>query len=133
MSDENNKKPKKQAKKRATKKRASKKKTVIKDDQLDPSLPPQSVMQFDAAALSAILKQYDNPKAKKAKQDIRYISEQIQEYLSCYILVGYTLNGKNVAVTYAPSPKDMDSLSTGLQRYILDGHFRGDMPGSEPY
>jgi hypothetical protein len=82
------------------------------------------------AALSAVFQAYSqDPDRIRMEKDIGHISMQMQEYLSNYILIGYTVDGHAVNITYAPSPKDMDALNTGLHKYILDGPSRGSFNG----
>ena len=71
------------------------------------------------AALSAVLMASADHNRKEG-DGIKFISEHMQEYLSNYILIGYTMEGNPVHITYAPSPKDYDSLNTGLHRYIIE-------------
>ena len=92
----------------AKKKTASKKKATSKKDNT-----------FNMAALSAVLAA-NQAKHRKEGEGIKFMSEYMQEYLSNYILIGYTMEGNPVHITYAPTQKDYDCLSTGLQRYILD-------------
>ena len=125
------KKPKKTPKpaKRKPKKATSKKKA---DDSADAPLPPLPPMAdykaLNMSALSAVLHGFD-PKIQKGHDAVTHMGEQMQEYLSCYILIGYTVEGRAVNITYSPTSKDMDSLNTGLQRYIIDGPPRGFFGG----
>ena len=125
MSEDSEKRPKK--KKRVTRKTQPKSKKTGKAEPV-PLAPP-----LNFQALSAAFKTYEDPEIKRTKQDIEFIGTKMQEYLSAYILIGYTVDGKNVNITYAPTPQDLDSLSTGLQRFILEGNMmRGNFPpGSE--
>lgn len=80
---------------------------------------------FNIAALSAVLAA-NQAKHRKEGEAIKFMSEYMQEYLSNYILIGYTMEGNPVHITYAPTQKDYDCLSTGLQRYILDSNGPGN-------
>ena len=80
---------------------------------------PEAPISVSMAALSAVLMASADHNRKEG-EGIKFISEHMQEYLSNYILIGYTMEGNPVHITYAPSPKDYDSLNTGLHRYILE-------------
>ena len=71
------------------------------------------------AALSALFA-VNQASMEKEGEGIKFMSEHMQEYMSNYILIGYTMEGNPVHVTYAPTPKDYDCLNTGLQRYIME-------------
>jgi|3_EtaG_2_1085321.scaffolds.fasta_scaffold56451_3 hypothetical protein len=112
------------SKKVTPKKSASKKEEPLKGDDLTQSFP------LTIESLSAVLMTYEaDPETIKSKNNIRFMSHKLQEYLSSYILIGYTLDGRPVNVTYAPTPQDLDALSTNLQRYIVEGGMHGNFPG----
>ena len=51
---------------------------------------------------------------------LKTVSGHLQEHLDSFILIGYTPNGDPVQMMWAPTPRDLDSLSTNLQKFILD-------------
>ena len=74
----------------------------------------------------------EDPDVKNRRKAIEHMSANMQEYLSSYILIGYTMDGNPVTVTYAPTPKDYDSLGASLQRYIIDSFSNRYPPGPPP-
>ena len=57
------------------------------------------------------------------RRNITTMCALMEEYLSCYIVIGYTIDGKPVSITNAKEPKDYDSLSTALQRFLIEGTY----------
>ena len=51
---------------------------------------------------------------------MRTVSGTLQEHMDNFILVGYTMDGDPVQMMFAPTPKDVDSLSTNLQKFIME-------------
>ena len=85
-------------------------------------VPPRGPLPTDLEALSAVLSVYEpSPSEAKHRQNMKHMGDQLQEYLSNFILIGYTLDGKAVNITYSPTSKDWDSLNAGLHRYIIEG------------
>ena len=80
-------------------------------------------------ALSGLFQKFEDPIKLRREKDMRAMCGHLQEYLDNYVLIGYTLDGQPVNVTYAKSIKDNDALSTALQRYILEGYNRQFPPG----
>jgi len=64
----------------------------------------------------------------KYKQMTKALCSCIEEYLSTYIILGYTVDGDPVNVTFAQNQKDLDSLSTTLHRYMITSSIRGQFP-----
>ena len=80
-------------------------------------------------ALSGLFQKFEDPVKLRREKDMRAMCGHLQEYLDNYVLIGYTLDGNPVNVTYAKSTRDNDALSTALQRYILEGYNRQFPPG----
>ena len=117
--------PKKSSSKKRPKKSAS-------------DVPPDTGDCLDgySAALSAFFKSVEapSPAAEKRTRDMQMLCSNMEEYLSSYILIGYTIDEKPVNITFAKTQKDHDSLSTALQRYIMEGYFKGPMgPPGNPF
>ena len=62
---------------------------------------------------------YEDKACSSKRNSIKAVGSNLQEHLGCFILVGYTIEGEPVQLTFAPTPQDMDSLSTGLHKFIL--------------
>lgn len=73
------------------------------------------------SSLSSLLKSIpENPSVKRKRMSMRTVSGTLQEHLGNFILVGYTMDGEPVQMMFAPTPKDIDSLSTNLQKFIME-------------
>jgi len=68
-------------------------------------------------ALQANLEQYAKKRNLSQKQ-ISIINSFIEEHLSCFILLGYTVNGDPVSLVNARTQKDSDSLGTLIQKFF---------------
>ena len=104
-----------------------------------PSVPPKNdpVLPLPEGApsipnLSAYFAGFEDPRKKRLAKNTKLMCRQMEEYLSTFIVIGYSVDGEPISMTCAKSQKDMDSLSTALQRYIvgcMDRHFPGgDLP-----
>ncbi len=91
--------------------------------------PDTPSVPLPMGALSGLFQKFEDPVALKREKDMKAMCGQMQEYLDNYVLIGYTLDGRPVNVTYAKNPKDYDALSTAIQKYILDGYNRQFPPG----
>jgi len=109
MDDKNEKKP-------SSKKR---RKPAKLKKQAKPEIDNHQPFSGNLASLSALFAA-NQSQVNKEGEGIKCMSQNMQEYLSNYILIGYTMDGNPVHVTYAPTPKDYDCLNTGLQRYIME-------------
>ena len=69
-------------------------------------------------ALQANLSDYVKRKNLSQKQ-VTVLNSFIEEHLSCFILLGYTVDGNTLTVVNASSQKDSDSLGTLLQKFIV--------------
>mgnify|MGYP003670647132 CR=1 FL=1 len=98
-----------------------------KESSSPPPLPiPESCSLSSLSGLKMVMSMCESPASKKRRVSTEAVGGQLQEHLSSFILIGYTLDGLPVNITYATSPQEYDSLSTGLQRYIVntgDGGF----------
>ena len=121
---------KKPARKKAAKKTAKKpakksaKKISKKVDEKLP-LPSPDTLQTQGVnfnALSAFFKAVEDPSVAKHKKAMTNMLGGVEEYLSNFILIGYTLDGKQVSFTCGKTTKDYDSLNTALHKYILDNY-----------
>lgn len=54
-----------------------------------------------------------------SQKQISIINSFIEEHLSCFVLLGYTVNGNPVSLVNAPTQKDSDSLGTLLQKFFM--------------
>lgn len=83
--------------------------------------------KLDLSALSALLAGEDLSR-RQHKENVNLMCSRVEEYLSSFIIIGYSIEGEPVNVTYAASPRDYDALSTGLQKYIVDSLYKNQFP-----
>lgn len=69
------------------------------------------------AALEANLQDYAKRKNLSQKQS-QAITSFVEEHLSCFIILGYTVAGEPVTIVNANTQKDSDSLGTALQKFL---------------
>jgi hypothetical protein len=65
------------------------------------------------------------PHRKRYNNNVKGMCSQVEEYLSNFIVIGYTVDGEPVTVTCARTQKDLDSLSTALHKYLIE-RIQGD-------
>ena len=118
--DDPDKKPKRKPRKRAAKKRAPKKRAPKNNVDNDVEASYDSSLS-SLSSLNSFFKVIDNnPSLKNRRLSMKTVSGNLQEHLACFILIGYTMDGDPIQMMFAPTPKDIDSLSTNLQKFILD-------------
>lgn len=111
MTQDSDKSPKKrQTKKRTTPSKDSKK--DAKEDTGDAAFKKK--IQY---ALQTNLTEYAKKRHLSQKQ-ISIINSFIEEHLSCFVLLGYTVNGDPVSLVNTPTQKDSDSLGTLLHKFF---------------
>lgn len=118
------KKPKKAASKKVAKKPAKKaSKKSNKEVDLTKGLSGASLTGPPTLnALSAFFKAVEDPTVAQHRRAMNNMIGNVEEYLSNFILIGYTLDGKQVNFTIGKTTKDYDSLNTALHKYILDNY-----------
>lgn len=112
MPSKDDKSPKKRNTKKDTPKKPVTRKKASKEDQVD-----DSTRKKITAALRANLDEYARKKDLTQKQ-AAVINSFIEEHLSCFVLLGYTVGGEPVTVINAVTQKDSDSLGTLLQKFL---------------
>lgn len=118
MTDSNDKKP---SRKTTTKKSAQEKKTTSKPA----SKSDETEKEFDEAYKKKIQKALQENLVEMAKRknlsqkQVSIINSFIEEHLSCFVLLGYTVNGNPVSLVNAPTQQDSDSLGTLLQKFFV--------------
>lgn len=112
MPSKDDKSPKKRNTKKDTPKKPVTRKKASKEDQVD-----DSTRKKITAALRANLDEYARKKDLTQKQ-AAVINSFVEEHLSCFVLLGYTVGGEPVTVINAVTQKDSDSLGTLLQKFL---------------
>lgn len=123
MTQDDDKKPQRRTKKTTKKVPRTRKKQLKKDEDVEVSTDSENKKISDSykkkieAALEANLEEYIKNRNLNQKQ-ISTINSFIEEHLSCFVLLGYTVNGDPVSLVNAPTQKDSDSLGTLLQKFL---------------
>lgn len=68
-------------------------------------------------ALQRNLDEYAKERNLSQKQ-ISVLNSFVEEHLSCFIILGYTVDGNPVTLVNANTPKDSDSLGTLIQKFL---------------
>ena len=112
MSQENDKKPKKKV--------TPKKKPKVEEDDASAAeeLAEQIFRNKIKAAIEANLHEYAAQKNLSKKQ-VSVINGFIEEHLSCFVLLGYSVNGDPVSIVNAPTQQNSDALGTLLQKFLV--------------
>ena len=101
---------------------SKKKKTSVsrrKKADKDPSLKDDEYLKKQITeALQANMTDYVKRKNLSQKQ-VTVLNSFIEEHLSCFILLGYTVDGNTLTVVNASTQKDSDSLGTLMQKFIV--------------
>lgn len=71
------------------------------------------------AALESHLVEYAKRKSDQ-KRDVEQLSTIIEEYLSSFVLLGYNYDGAPVTLVSASTQQQSDSLSTLIQKFIIN-------------
>ena len=53
-----------------------------------------------------------------SQQQISSINSFVEEHLSCFVLLGYTVDGSPISLVNATTQKDSDSLGALLQKFL---------------
>jgi len=113
MAQEDDKLPKKRPVKKTRRSPVAKKKTTKSKEELKNEEYKKQIQD----ALKANLDEYLKNRSLSQKQ-ISSINSLIEEHLSCFVLVGYTVDGEPVTLINAQTQKDQDSLGTILQKVL---------------
>ena len=95
-------------------KSSSRKKTTKKTSKTELG---ESMEKKIEAAIRLNLQEMAKKKKMNYKQ-MEVINSFIEEHLGCFVLLGYTIDGEPVSLVNAQTPKDSDSLSNMLQKYM---------------
>ena len=61
-------------------------------------------------------------KRQDQKRNVEQLSSIIEEYLSSFVLLGYNYDGEPITLVSASTQQQSDSLSTLLQKFIINSH-----------
>lgn len=72
-----------------------------------------------------------NTKRRSIEKERIALDSILEEFLSCYIIIGYDFQGRNVNITHADTDLRRDSLTTSLQKFVCQ-HMDKYMPPDHP-
>lgn len=117
MTQDNDNSPEKPEKKKSPRKRAPAKRTSSNKKKIEKKSPDEEYKSKIQKALALQLDDYLKNRTLSQKQ-ISTINSFIEEHLSCFVLLGYTVKGDPVSLLNAQTQKDNDSLGTLLQKFM---------------
>ena len=112
MTDDNDKKPQKKPR-RVVKRKKKEVNEDPKETELDESFKKKIQL-----AIQTNLSDYAK-KRNLSKKQISIINSFIEEHLSCFVVLGYTVAGDPVTLVNAKTQKDSDSLGTLIQKFLV--------------
>lgn len=69
-------------------------------------------------------------KRQDQKRNVEQLSSIIEEYLSSFVLLGYNYDGEPITLVSASTQQQSDSLSTLIQKFIINSHGPGSGPSA---
>jgi len=87
-----------------------------KSEEFDPN-DVASIKELTQKALTAILQNQLNNKSESRK-NTESLASVIEEFLSTYIILGYSLDGTPVHIISAHNQQEADSLTTLVNKFI---------------
>lgn len=102
----------------APKKKTTKKQTLSADGELS-KVEKINVDQLVAQAMLRYKQESDLDKKFKLKE-VTHLSIMAEEYLSCFALIGYSLQNEKVVILNMPTSKDEAALVDLLRATFLD-------------
>jgi hypothetical protein len=57
-------------------------------------------------------------KPVQSEEDFVHLQNMVSEYLKCFLIIGYTMNGQAVSIGYATSPKSIIQLSNNYGKHF---------------
>lgn len=95
--------------------------SIKKDEELNPLSKAEriNIEQVFAQALSKYKDELLN-KTKQHNKDLSHLSNMVEEYLSCFALIGYSIEGDKVCVFNAHNAKDEAALVDHLRSTFID-------------
>jgi len=106
-----------------TTKKPPKKKPVpegLSGANVSPSLKGENVLQIEDLIKQAFLRFYNTAYTDRAKEkDLDHLNNIMEEYLKCYMVLGYDLNGEKICIMNAHSQAEKDALIEHLRSTLV--------------
>jgi len=85
-----------------------------------PILKNDNILQIEDLIKQAFLRFYNTAYTDKAKaKDLDHLNLIMEEYLKCYMVLGYDLNGEKICVMNAHSSSEKDALIEHLRSTLV--------------
>lgn len=98
--------------------------------------PPDNVSADEAFTLKNMIKQQlgDYIRKNKIKDDTAtLLTNMLQEYLSCCLVIGYDFQGQPMTIISVNNQQEADAIGTHLQRFITNSQSQSfGPPGGFP-
>jgi hypothetical protein len=98
------------------------KKTKLK--KFDTSLDPQAKELIKQAMAASLQEKLKNESI--VKKDLRTLSSVVEEFLSSFMILGYTFDGEPIHCISARNQQEADSLVTLINKYFHNHHIDED-------
>lgn len=80
----------------------------------------ESTLQIEDLIKQAFLRFYNTTYTNKAKEkDLDHLNLIMEEYLKCYMVLGYDLNGEKICIMTAHNAADRDALIEHLRSTLV--------------
>ena len=84
-------------------------------------LKTDGTKQIEDLIKQAFLRFYNTAYTSNAKEkDLEHLNAMIEEYLKCYMVLGYDLNGEKICIMNAHSSSEQDALIEHLRSTLVD-------------
>ena len=121
LMSEDDKKPNKKTRvtraKKVTKKKEDSEESVVSDKETE----------YIAGLIKSSIEQAKIRRTFK-KKDMERLSSMIEEFLSCYVVIGYDFHGEPVNLLSVESQQQADSLGTAMTRFMAQSPRPGPPP-----
>jgi hypothetical protein len=94
------------------------KKSKKKAEEFKPKDNPE-IEELTQKALSSLLREQLNQKSNR-KRDMDALSSTIEEFLTSYVLLGYSLQGEAITIVSAHNQQEADSLTTLVNKFLTN-------------
>jgi hypothetical protein len=85
-----------------------------------PNLKSENILQIEDLIKQAFLRFYNTSYTDKAKEkDLDHLTLIMEEYLGCYMVLGYDLNGEKICIMNAKNAADRDALIEHLRSTLV--------------
>jgi hypothetical protein len=85
-----------------------------------PSLKGENILQIEDLIKQAFLRFYNTAYTDRAKEkDLDHLNNIMEEYLKCYMVLGYDLNGEKICIMNAHSSSEKDALIEHLRSTLV--------------